>query len=364
VAAALAAGCSGRAQEPLLTYFNPEHALTLHYPASWKTEQAQQDGVWYRYFLAPPAGPERKPAVSVTLVAGPLGVGVDQYAQTYLAGNTVQSSHDEARPGARGKSYLFTSADGKTRFALLLLEESAESRTGLPSTPAPRPSPSATPITPGKASVTVRPSPTPIATPVPPPAVSAAGAYVYGLYAQGDTAAFDSQAAVVEEMTRSLTLERPALYPEEKSDKFGFALRVPPSWPSTRSFSSGNTLLQQYTSPAFGTDKRQTVHASLTLTVEPAGNEGNVDAYYKATMDKAGDTVSVLSHAPWRGGYVDVVHSETPVAVTRARRYFRVAGGRGYTLACDARDDIYPRVSRWCDMIAATLRIGPEVQAP
>ena len=95
MAAALAASCSGGAQEPLLTYFNPEHALTLHYPASWKTEQAQQDGVWYRYFLAPPAGPERKPAVSVTLVAGPLGVGIDQYAQTYLAGNTVQSSRDD-----------------------------------------------------------------------------------------------------------------------------------------------------------------------------------------------------------------------------------------------------------------------------
>jgi hypothetical protein len=362
MAAAAAAGCSRRSEEPLLTYFNPEHGLTLHYPSSWKTEQAQQDGVWYRYFLAPPTGPERKPAVSVTLVAAPLGVGVDQYAQTYLAGNTVQLSRDETRPGARGKSYRFTSADGKTRFALLLLEEAAESRTGLPATPAPRPSPSALPPAAGKASVTVRPSPTPIATPVAPPPSAPAGAYVYGLFAQGEAAAFDAQAAVVEEMTRSLTLERPALYAEEKNDKFGFAMRVPPSWPSSRSFASGNTLLQQYTSPAFGTDKRQTVHASLTLTAEPAAVD--LEAYYKATMDKAGDTVSVLSHTPWRGGYVDVVHSETPVAVTRAKRYYRVADGRGYTLACDARDDIYPRVSRWCDMIAATLRIGAEVKAP
>jgi hypothetical protein len=363
VAEALAAGCFGRAQEPLLTYFNPEHALTLHYPASWKTEQAQQDGVWYRYFLAPPAGPERKPAVSVTLVAGPLGVGVDQYAQTYLAGNTVQSSRDESRPGARGKYYLFASADGKTRFALLLLEEDAPSRTGLPPTAAPRPSPSASAIPPGKASVTVRPSPTPIATPVPSPE-AAPVAYVYGLYAQGETAAFDSQLPLVEEMARSLTLERPAQYSEERNERFGFALRVPPSWRQARSFSSGSTFLQQYTSPAFGADKRQTVHASLTLTVEPAGGEGTVDAYCKAAMAKAGDTVSVLSHTRWRGGYVDVQHSETPVAVTRARRYFRVADGRGYSLACDARDDIYPRVSHWCDMIAATLRIGPEVTAP
>jgi hypothetical protein len=336
--------------------------LTLHYPSSWKAEQAQQDGVSYRYFLAPPTGPDRKPAVSVTLVAGPLGVALDQYAQTYLAGNTVQSSRGETRPGARGKYQLFASPDGKTRFALLLLEESAESRTGLPATPAPRPSASAASPAPGKASVTVRPSPTPIATPVPAAATAEApGAYVYGLFAQGDTAAFDAQLPVIEEMVQSLTLERPDRYPEEKNDKFAFSLRAPASWTSTRSFASGTTFLRQYTSPAFGADKAQTVHASLTLTVEPAAD---VEAYYKATVDKAGDTVGVLSHSPWRGGYVDVIQSETPVAVTRARRYYRVADGRGYTLACDARSDIYTRVWRWCDMIAATLKIGPEVKAP
>jgi hypothetical protein len=335
--------------------------LTLHYPSSWKTEQAQQDGVSYRYFLAPPTGPDRKPAVSVTLVAGPLGVALDQYAQTYLAGNTVQSSRGETRPGARGKYQLFASPDGKTRFALLLIEESADERTGLPATPAPRPSASAASPAPGKASVTVRPSPTPIATPVPPAAAEAPAAYVYGLFAQGDAAAFDAQLSVIEEMVRSLTLERPYRYPEEKNDKFAFSLRAPPSWTSTRSFASGTTFLRQYTSPAFGADKAQTVHASLTLTVEPAED---VEAYYKATVDKAGDTVSVLSHAPWRGGYADVLHSETPVAVTRARRYYRVADGRGYTLACDARSDIYTRVWRWCDMIAATLKIGPEIKAP
>src|SRR5204863_5671011 len=102
-ALAVAGGCRGRGEEPLLTYFNPEHALSLRYPSSWKTEQAQQDGVWYRYFLAPPAGPERKPAVSVTLIAGPLGVPLDQYAQTWLAGNTLTTSRDEVRQGARGK---------------------------------------------------------------------------------------------------------------------------------------------------------------------------------------------------------------------------------------------------------------------
>src|SRR6266508_2902818 len=140
---------------------------------------------------------------------------------------------------------------------------SSPSRTGLPPTPAPRPSPSASPVPPGKASVTVRPSPTPIATPVPAPAAAVPVAYVYGLYAPGEAAAFASQLHLVEEMARSLTLERPAEYAEERSDKFGFALRVPPSWRQARSFSSGSTFLQQYTSPAFGTDKRQTVHASL-----------------------------------------------------------------------------------------------------
>ena len=69
-------------------------------------------------------------------------------------------------------------------------------------------------------------------------------------------------------------------------------------------------------------------------------------------------------HVLARTATSDVLHSETPVAVTRAKRYYRVADGRGYTLACEARDDIYPRVSRWCDMIASTLKIGPEAKAP
>jgi len=364
VAAALAvSGCRGRREEPLLTYFNPEHALSLRYPSSWKTEQAQQDGVWYRYFLAPPSGPERKPPVSVTLIAGPLGIGIDQYAQTYLAGNTVQSTRDESRQGAKGHFYLFASADGKTRSALLLLVEDAAARIGLPPTPAPRPAPSASVRAAAGPALTVRPSPTPIPTAAPAPAEPAATAYVYGLYAQGEAAAFSAQLPLVEEMAKSLTLERPAQYEEERNDRFGFALRMPPSWRSTRSFSSGSTFLQQYTSPALGADKQQTVHASMTLTAEPAAGDGSLDGYYNATMAKLGDTVVALSHTPWRGGYVDLLHSETPVAVTRGKRYYRVAGGRGYTLACDARDDVFSRVSRWCDMIAGTLEVGPELAA-
>src|SRR5262249_20865434 len=146
--------------------------------------------------------PGNKPAVSVTLIAGPLGAGVsvDRYAQTWLAANTVQSSRDEVRQGARGKFYLFASPDGAMRQALLLLAESAELRTGLPPTPTPRPASSASPSPPpGRVSLTVRPSPTPVPT-VPPSMEAAPTAWVYGLYAQGEAAAFESQLPAVEEM--------------------------------------------------------------------------------------------------------------------------------------------------------------------
>jgi hypothetical protein len=361
--AAATAGCRSRSQDLLLTYFNPEHAVSLRYPSTWKTEQGTgQDGASYRYFTAPAAGADRKPAASVTLVGTPLGVSIDEYARTYLGGGTVQWTHDETRPGARGKSYRFAASDGNTQHALLLLEESAELRTGLPPTRAPRP-PSAVSASPGAGTqgVTIRPSPTPIPTPAAVAAASAS-AWVYGLYAQGEAAGFEAEWPHIEEMMKSFSLERPALYPEDRNEKFAFSIRVPPSWRSARTFSSAGTHLQQHTSPAFGTDKRQTVHASLTLTVEPAG--ADVDSYYKTTMSKLGDTVVAISHTPWRGGYVDVLHSETPVAVTRGKRYYRVADGRGYTLACEGRDDIYPRVSRWCDMIAGTLDVGPEVKRP
>jgi len=56
-----------------------------------------------------------------------------------------------------------------------------------------------------------------------------------------------------------------------------------------------------------------------------------------------------------------VLWVETPMAVSRAKRFYRLVEGRGYALAFEARDDIYPRVSRWCDMIASTLKVGSEV---
>jgi len=270
--------------------------------------------MWYRYFLGPPTGPQRKPAVSVTLLAGPLAMDLEEYAQTYLAGNTVASRREEKRQGARGKSYMFASPDGATRHSLLLLQE--ESR-------------------------------------------------VYGLYSQGEARLFERQFPVLDEMARSLTLERPASYPEERNDKFGFSIRIPPSWRETRSFSGGETLLTQFTSPAMGADKSgQTVHASLTLTVEPLPAEGTLDNFYKATRAKQGEAFRVVSHSTWRDGYADVLRSETPIAESRVKRFYRLAGGRGYSLTFEAREDVYPRASRWCDMIAGTLRTGTEVQQP
>jgi len=270
--------------------------------------------MWYRYFLGPPTGPERKPAVSATLLSGPLAMSLDEYAQTYLAGNKVASSRGETRGGAHGKSFMFASPDGSRRHSLLLLQE---------------------------------------------------GATVYGLYSQGESQPFERQFPVLDEMARSLTLERVSSYQEERDDQFGFSIRIPPSWRETRRFSGGGTLLMQFASPAMAADKNgQTVHGSLTLTVEPAPAAGGLDAFYKATRQKQGEAFRVASHAPWRDGYLDVLTSETPIAESRVRRYYRLSEGRGYSLTFEAREDVYPRVYRWCDVIAATLRTGAEVRQP
>ena len=310
---AAAPACRRTAAAPLITYYNAEQALTLQYPSDWKSEQAQSpDGTAYRYFSAPPTGPERKPAVSVTLIAGALGQSLDAYAQSYLAGNTVQSTHDEVRPKARGKSYRLVSNDGKTSYSLLLLQE--ESR-------------------------------------------------VYGLFSQGDARPFAGQLAAIEGIEKSLTLERYATYVEERNERYGFALKVPPSWSLGRNFSGNGIFSKQYTSPAFAADKRQTIHASLTITSEPLPAGGTVDSFYAANHEKLGEAYKLVSHVPWNDGYVDVLASETQVFMYRTKRFYRAAGGRGITLSFEARDDVYGRVSRWCDMIAATLQVGPELAA-
>jgi hypothetical protein len=308
--AGAAGACRRSSQDLLITYFNGDYGLSVRYPASWRTDQAEQEGMWYRYFLGPPTGTQRKPAVSVTLFAGPLSMPLDEYAQKYLAGNPPSTSRDEARAGARGKAYRFASADGTTRHSLLLLQE---------------------------------------------------GPRVYGLYSQADAPLFERYLPTIDEMERSFTLERPETYPEVRNEKLRFSIRVPPSWRSTRTFSGGGTYLTQFTSPPLAADRRETVHASLTLTVEPLPANATVDGFYNEAMRKLGDPFKVLSHTPWNGGYADVLWVETPMAVSRNKRFYRMAEGRGYTLAFEARDDAYPRVAKWCDMIASTLKVGSEV---
>jgi len=308
--AGAAGACRGSSQDLLITYFNGDYGLSVRYPASWRTDQAEQEGMWYRYFLGPPTGTQRKPAVSVTLFAGPLAMPLDEYAQKYLAGNPPSTSRDESRAAARGKAYRFASAGGATRHSLLLLQE---------------------------------------------------GQRVYGLYSQADAPLFERYVPTIDEMERSFTLERPETYPEVRNDKLRFSIRVPPSWRSSRTFSGGGTYLTQFTSPPLAADRRETVHASLTLTVEPLPADATVDDFYNEAMRKLGDPFKVLSHTPWNGGYADVLWVETPMAVSRNKRFYRMAEGRGYTLAFEARDDVYPRVAKWWDMIASTLKVGSEV---
>jgi hypothetical protein len=93
--------------------------VSLRHPASWRSDQAEQDGVWYRYFLAPPEGPQGRAPVSVTLMAGALTVPVEDYAKSYLADHTVAKTQPEERQGIAGQSWVFSSADGKSHYRLL-----------------------------------------------------------------------------------------------------------------------------------------------------------------------------------------------------------------------------------------------------
>ncbi len=64
---------------------------------------------------------------------------------------------------------------------------------------------------------------------------------------------------------------------------------------------------------------------------------------------------------PWKDGYVDLMHTETSMAASREKRFYRVSGGRGYTLSFVARDDVFHLVSSWFDTIAGSLKTGSEV---
>jgi hypothetical protein len=308
VAASAAIGCVSAPRETFVTYFNGDHGVSVRQPASWRSDQAEQEGVWYRYFLAPPVGPQNRSPVTVTLLTGAMAVTVDEYAQTYLAGHTVASTKAEERQGVPGRSWVFASADGATRCRLLLL---------------------------------------------------ATGGRVVGLFAQGDAVAVEKQAAVLDEMWSSLTIERPDRYPVTSWRGQNASLGIPDSWRETRQFTGGGTLLANYMSPALAVDKgSQAVHASLSVTFEEIPEGGGLAAYYDATRRKLGDNFQVTNHAGFKGGYVDTMRIETPVAVSYVKRYYFAQGSRGCSLSFEAREDIFPRASRWADYIASTLRFG------
>jgi hypothetical protein len=303
-----AAGCVRGARETFFTYFNGDHGVSVRQPASWRSDQSEQEGVWYRYFLAPPVGPQNRAPVTVTLLAGAMAVTVDEYAQTYLAGNTVASTKAEERQGVPGKSWVFSSADGAKRYRLLLL---------------------------------------------------ATGGRVVGLFAQGDAAAVEKQAAVLDEMWSSLTIERPDRYPVTSWKAQQASLGIPESWRETRTFSGGGTFVANFASPALAVDKgSQTVHASLSVTFEAVPEGGGLAEYHETSRRRLGDNFQVTNHAAFKGGFVDTMRIETPVAISYVKRYYFAQGGRGCSLSFEARDDVFPRASRWADFIASTLRFG------
>jgi hypothetical protein len=311
-AALLAAtGLSGchRSSEVLVTYFS-EQGFSLRHPASWRMGQAEQGGVRYQY-LVPPTAAAQRPPLSVTLVAAAATAPLDEYARNYLANVNVSASRAEERQGASGKSWVFASADGATRGRLLLL------------------------ALPGR---------------------------IVGLHAQGDATASHQHAAALDAIWESFTLERPDRYPVHAWKAFGASLGVPDSWKRTQQFSGRGTLLVQFASPPLAVEKRETLHAALSLTLEPAP-PGGLDEYYEATRRKLGDNYVVAGHDVVKDRIVDLMRTETPLAVSYIKRYYYVAGGRACSLSFEAREDVFRNASSWADAIASTLRLGTPAPA-
>jgi hypothetical protein len=242
------------------------------------------------------------------LIAAPLGdAQLEVYAQGYLAGLTVLATRTEERQGVGGRSWSLGSK-GEARGRLLLV--ASEGR-------------------------------------------------VAGLFAQGDPAALARHAATLDEVFASFAVERPDRYPVRSWPAFGAALGIPDSWRQTREFGGGGTLLVQFASPALAAEKRQTIHAALSLTLEPAPGSGSLADYYDATRGKLGDNYVVTSHQAFKGGYVDVMRTETSLAVSYIKRYYFTHAGRACSLSFEAREDVFPRAARWADYVASTLRLGP-----
>jgi len=305
-AVSLVSAC-GRDRNVLVTYFDGEHGLSLRHPAGWRSDQAEQEGVFYRYFAPPRTGTAAAPLVSATLLVA-ADAFVEEWGRRYVSGQSVSATEDVERQGVRGRAWVFGSSNGTVRHRLLLLQD---------------------------------------------------GARVVGLHAQGEEPAFEQHLTALERMASSLTLERPELYPERRWDDFGLRLRVPGSWRETRQFSGGGTLLVQFASPPLSAERSgETVHAAMTLTVEPVPDSDGLIGYYERTRSKLGENFLVVSHRDWQGGYVDVMRTETSLAVSYVKRFYRTADSRACSLSLDAREDVFPRASAWVDVIASSLRLS------
>jgi hypothetical protein len=302
---ALVTSCRRSRGDVFLTYFDRNRATSVRYPSSWESGAASEGGMAYRHFLAPGQS-GGKSALSASLLDAPLSGSLLDYANSVAAGAKIEAKREETRGGAGGLSLVY-SKDGR-RYGIVLVEEQG---------------------------------------------------HAHGFYVQGEEGVFERQRAVVDEMMASFNLERASTYPVQAYERFGYALRVPPSWRESRKMSSStaDTSMVQLVSPPAGVDRdRSTVHVSLTIASEPV-KKGGLEEFYSATREKLGDAYKVTSHAAWREGYLDTESIETPVAMSRAKRFYRVAGGRGYTLTFEAREDVFYRLSAWCDLIASTFEV-------
>jgi hypothetical protein len=301
-----APGCRRGPRETYVTYFGSRYAVSLRHPAGWSSHPADDGGITYRYFTAPGKMGEKTTPLSASLLATPAAGGFETYAASLVEGAQVTSAKDEQRPGARGKSYLY-SKDTR-HYGVVLLQEKE---------------------------------------------------LAHGLFIQGDERGFREHRRAIEEMMASFTLERPAAYAEHRDARFGFVLRLPPSWRESRKLSNAGSLMMQFLSPAIAEDRDgSTVHVSLTVSSEPLDG-GGIEAFYQATRAKLGEAFKVTSHKPWKDGYVDSLTIETPVAMSQARHYYHATKDRGYSLAFEAREDVFYRVSAWCELIASTFERIP-----
>ena len=84
--------------------------MSVRYPATWQSAEGPADGVWYRHFQAPATG--GKSAITATLLSGPTGGTLDQYAQSCYDGDmdACDTLYNESEVGSDYETYGGTCA--------------------------------------------------------------------------------------------------------------------------------------------------------------------------------------------------------------------------------------------------------------